>query len=165
MAYPTLQAKNRDLFVSRFQTAPEIAAAIVKAVDESSQDAKILAPYFDSDSQKAAARLIFVFIKNAIPYKKEPSSRQTAKTLARMLQDAKKKGGDCKHYATAAAALCKALNIKCKLRLISQKDGDKTPNHIYTVAVINGREVIIDPVLKSFDTEARYNYKYDININ
>jgi len=165
MAYPTLQAKNRDLFVSRFQTAPEIAAAIVKAVDESSQDAKILAPYFESDSQKAAARLIFVFIKNAIPYEKEPSSRQTAKTLARMLQDAKKKGGDCKHYATAAAALCKALNIKCKLRLISQKDGDKTPNHIYTVAVINGREVIIDPVLKSFDTEARYNYKYDININ
>lgn len=165
MAYPTLQAKNKNLYVSRFQTAPEIAAAIVKAVDESATDAKILAPHFQGDTPKQNARLIFVFIKNAIPYEKEPSSRQTAKTLARMLQDAKKHGGDCKHYATAAAALCKALNIKCKLRLISQKDGDKTPNHIYTVAIINGKEVIIDPVLKNFDTEARFNYKYDININ
>ena len=40
----------------------------------------------------------------------------------------------------------------------------KVPNHIYTIAIINGREVIIDPVLKNFNNEASYNYKYDISI-
>jgi hypothetical protein len=33
------------------------------------------------------------------------------------------------------------------------------------VAFVNGKEVILDSVLKNFDTEARYNYKYDIKLN
>ena len=163
MSMPVLIPKNQNIVVSRFQTAPEIAGAIIKAIRESANDAKKIAPYLRGSGKISAARLIFVFIKNTIPYKKEPSSLQTAKTLARILNDAKK-GGDCKHYATASAALCKALNIPCKLRLIAQMPNSKVPNHIYTIAIINGREVIIDPVLKNFNNEASYNYKYDISI-
>lgn len=163
MQMPILYPKNKNIVVSRFQTAPEIAAAIVMAIKESGTDAKKLAPYLSASNKLGSARLIFIFIKNTIPYNKEPSSRQTAKTLARILSEAKK-GGDCKHYATASAALCKAMGIKCKLRLIAQMPNSKVPNHIYTVAEIKGREYIIDPVLRNFNTEANYNYKYDITI-
>lgn len=163
MEMPILIPKNKNLLISRYQTAPEIAAAIVKAVRESEADAAKIAPYLKGSGKLSAARLIFVFIKNTIPYKKEPSSKQTARTLARILSEAKK-GGDCKHYATASAALCKALNIPCRLRLIAQIPNSKVPNHIYTVARINGKDVIIDPVLKNFNSEANYNYKYDILI-
>ena len=163
MKMPILTPKGQNILISRYQTAPEIAGAIVKAVRESEKDAQKLAPYLKSTNKVGSARLIFVFIKNTIPYKKEASTKQTARTLARILNEAKK-GGDCKHYATASAALCKALNIPCKLRLIAQLPNSKVPNHIYTVAQINGNEFIIDPVLKNFNTEARYNYKYDILI-
>jgi hypothetical protein len=164
MKMPVLVANGKNILVSRYQTAPEIAAAIVKAIQESKTDALKLAPYLKSGNKITSARLIFIFLKNTIPYKKEASTKQTARTLARLLNEASL-GGDCKHFATASAALCSALNIKCKLRLIAQGLNTKIPNHIYTIATINGTDYIIDPVLKNFDTEARYNYKYDIKIN
>ena len=137
----------------------------------SKDSAEILAPKFYNKDKLKTAKLIFYFCKSAIPYKREPSSRQTAKTLPRILADAQKNsisggiiGGDCKHYATTTAALCKALNIPVKLRLISQNFYDTTPTHIYCVAKINGENIIIDGVLKNFNSEARYTHKFDINI-
>jgi hypothetical protein len=160
---PTFATKNTNVLIARYQTAPQIAAAIVTAVKESEQDAQKIGHFFYSQNKKQTAKLIFIFLKKLIPYDKEPASRQTARTLGRILNESNK-GGDCKHFATAAAALCKANGIKCKLRLIAQVPNSKTPNHIYCVAVIAGNDVIIDPVLKNFDTEANYIYKYDINI-
>jgi hypothetical protein len=159
-----IRAKNNSVMVARFQTAPEIAGAIMKAIKESKDQANELAPYFENKNKLNSLKLMFMFCKKSIPYVREPSEIQTAKTLGRIIQDANKYGGDCKHYATTIASLCKALNIPCKLRLISQKFDDKTPNHIYVIAKANGKEYIVDPVLKSFDNEARYNYKYDITI-
>ena len=159
-----LKPKNNNYLVSRFQTSGEIAGAIIKAIHESKPSAEALAPYFKNRDKKASCKLIFIFCKSAVPYKREAGSSQTAKTLPRILSDAKKVGGDCKHYAILSASICKALGIPVKLRLISQNFYSKSPNHIYAVAKLNGKEVIIDPVLKNFDTEARYNHKYDINI-
>ena len=159
-----LKPKNQRFLVSRYQTSGEIAGAIVKAINESLPSANLIKHHFDNKDKYESCKLIFLFCKEMIPYKKESGHRQTAKTIPRILSDANKYGGDCKHMATLSASLCKVLNIPCCLRLIAQQPGTTTPNHIYTVAKINGKDVIIDAVLKNFDTEARYNYKYDINI-
>jgi hypothetical protein len=164
MNFNGIYTHNNKILVSRYQTSGEIAGAILKAINESKDCANKLAPYFKAGSKKESCKTIFLFLKQVVPYVKESSDNQTAKTINRILKDASKYGGDCKHYATFSASICKALNIPCKLRLISQRFNDTTPNHIYTVAVINGKDVIIDPVLNNFDNEARYNYKYDINI-
>jgi len=165
MNFKALTTKGNKFLVSRYQTADQIAAAIYKAIQESKPAADFLAAYFKAPTKKESLKQIFTFCKNYIPYKAESEQSQTAKTIGRILSDAKKDGGDCKHYATFCGALAKALNIPVNLRLISQKPYDTTPNHIYAVAFLNGKEVIIDPVLDKFDTEARYNYKYDIKIN
>lgn len=157
-------ANNQNILVTRYQSTGDIAAAILKAIKESEKSAQNLAPYFYNKNKYISCKLIFMFVKNILPYKQEPASKQTARTLNRILQD-NKLGGDCKHYTTITAALCKALNIKCILRLICQRYGSTQPNHIYCVAIINGKEVIIDEVLKKFDTEASYYKKYDIKIN
>ena len=160
----SIKAKNKNLIVSRYQSTAEIAGAIVKAIDESHATAEKLKIYFLNSDPETVCKLIFIFSKNLMPYKRESGSRQTARTLSRIIQD-NKLGGDCKHFSTICASLCKALGIKCKLRMISQQFDTKTPNHIYCIAIVKGKEIIIDPVLKSFNTEARYNYKYDINLN
>jgi hypothetical protein len=157
------KAENKNTFVTRYQTTGEIAGAILKAIKDSKESAKKLVPYFKNNDKYISAKLIFMFCKGLLPYKMESADKQTARTLNRIIQDSDK-GGDCKHYATISATLCKALNIPCCLRLISQRATTKQPNHIYCVAFIKGKEVIIDAVLKNFDTEARYNYKYDIKI-
>ena len=103
-----LKAENKNLLISRYQTAGEIAATILKAIEMSKQASDYIAPKFYNEDRIKTAKLIFYFCKNAIPYKKESSQRQTAKTVSRILQDAQLKGGDCKHYATISAAICKS---------------------------------------------------------
>jgi len=154
---------NKNTLITRYQSTGEIAGALIKAIRDSRESADRLKTYFENRDKYKSCKLIFLFCKNLLPYNMESADHQTARTLNRILAD-NKKGGDCKHYATISSALCKALNIPCVLRLISQRPGTKQPNHIYTVAYIKGKEVILDPVLKNFDTEARYNYKFDIKI-
>jgi hypothetical protein len=158
-----LTPKNKTYFISRNQTSGEIAGAIVKAIDESSPSAKFLSPHFKAKNKMATAKLIYIFCKNAIPYKKESGEYQTAKTLPRILHD---KNGDCKHLSIAVASLLKQAlpNTPIYLRLVSQRMFDTTPNHIYVVAIINGEEIILDCVLKQFNTECNYYTNYDIKI-
>ena len=158
-----LAANNKDILVTRYQSTGDIAAAILKAINDSKKAADHLSTYFRNPDKHKSCKLIFLFCKNVLPYKMESEHKQSARTINRILQDSHK-GGDCKHFATMSAALCKSLNIPCVLRLICQRQGSRQPNHIYCVAFVNGKEIIIDPVLKNFDTEARYNYKYDIKI-
>jgi hypothetical protein len=156
-----LRPQNKTYFISRNQTSGEIASAIVKAIRDSKASAEFLAPNFKNKNKLNTAKLIYIFCKNAIPYKKEPGEYQTAKTLPRILQD---KNGDCKHLSIAVASLLRASGIPCKLRLVSQRMFDTTPNHIYCIAVINGEEIVLDCVLKQFDTECNYYTNYDIAI-
>lgn len=162
--------KNNSYIISRWQTTGEIAGAIIKAIQESKPAADYMAKYFKSPNKIESLKRLFYFTKKAVPYRKEPGSNQTAKTLPRILIDAHKSkslggiiGGDCKHYSIICGSIAKALNIPVKLRLIAQGSTPQ-PNHIYVVANVNGKSYIIDPVLSDFNTEARYNYKYDVKI-
>lgn len=149
----------KDYKIVTNQTAKDIASAIVKSIKDSNSTALFLAPYLKSKDPYQTCKNVFTFCKNNIEYVKEGKDLQTAKTLVRILADKK---GDCKHMSTTAYSLLKALGINVRLRLISQNFYNSDPTHIYVIAKINGQTIIIDPVLKNFDTEARYYYKYDI---
>lgn len=169
MLNPILIPKGNNYLVSNYQTAGEIAGAIVKAIKESEPSARYMAKFFKTSNPVKSLRMLFWFTKKAVPYKKESGSNQTAKTLPRILSDANKVkingviGGDCKHYSILIGSIGKALGIPMKLRLIAQ-GYTPVPNHIYCIAKVNGKEYIVDAVLKEFNKEAKYNYKYDIKI-
>lgn len=169
MVNPVLKPKGNNYLVSEYQTAGQIAGAIVKAINDSKPSAQYLSKFFKTNNPVKSLRLLFWFTKKAVPYKKESGNSQTAKTLPRILSDANKVkingviGGDCKHYSILVGSIGKALGIPMKLRLIAQ-GYTPVPNHIYCIAKINGKQYIIDPVLKEFNKEAKYNYKYDIKI-
>jgi len=149
----------KDYKVVVNQTAKDIAGAIIKSIKDSKNTADFLAPYVKSKDPYQTCKNVFTFCKNNITYIKEGKDLQTAKTLTRILAD---KFGDCKHMSITAYSLLKACGVNCRLRLISQNFYNSDPTHIYVVALINNEIVIIDPVLKNFDNEARYYYKYDL---
>jgi transglutaminase-like putative cysteine protease len=159
-----LQPNFKTEIINKSQTAFNIAYQLKRAIKESANDAKKIASAFNGTDNRDIASNLFYWSKKNLPYKKEGSENQSAKTLARLLYD-RRKGNDCKHYAVFSASLCRALSIPVKLRLISQNFYDKTPTHIYVVATgEDGQEIIIDPCMMLFNDEARFNYKYDINI-
>lgn len=162
--YPQLQAKNTSFLATRWQNSDQIAALIVKAIKESEPAAQVLARNFAGHRPMYQCKMLYTFAKNLFPYKMEPSGMQTAKTLPRIIQDAEKFGGDCKHYTITICSIARALGIPVKARLISQKAFSRNPTHIYAVATIDGKDIVIDPCMKNFGQQARYTYKKDLKI-
>ena len=154
-----IKPKYKDILVVRNQNTSQIAGAVVKAIKDSEQQAKLIAPYLKGNNRLQTLNNVWKFSKNNIEYERESNNLQTAKTLSRIIADKK---GDCKHFSTTIASLLRALNIPFKLRLISQNYFSPEPTHIYVVSYANGKEIAVDGVLKNFGTEAGYKYKYDI---
>lgn len=142
------------------QDAKNIAFQIKRAINESKEQSDFICSRFVGSNDKDTCRKIFSFLRKNITYKRESSNLQTSRTVARILFD---KSGDCKHYTILACSILRSLNISCKMRMISQNFYNVEPTHIYCVAKIKGQEVIIDACMSSFDSEAAYKYKYDLN--
>lgn len=157
-----IQPNFKSQTITGAQSVNDIVLQIKRAINDSKHSAELIAPKLKGSNKVETLKNIFRFVKQ-IPYKKEPASLQTARTLPRILHGAiNGSGGDCKHYTIAISSLLKALNIPHRLRLISQNFYNAEPSHIYVIANVNGSEYILDPVLNTFDDEAPYKYKYDV---
>lgn len=80
---------------------------------------------------------IWDFMQNCWPYdpdKAETEKMQTGRTVNYILYDFTNKYFDCKHYATFAYAVLRALGIDCRLRLTSYDAIMPSPSHIYVIA-------------------------------
>jgi len=148
------------------QNARNIANQVKRAIIDSKPQAEAIAFNFKGKNPLMSCFNVYNYCRTQIKYQKESANLQTAKTLTRILTD-KKNGysyGDCKHYTIFCSSILRALGIKTYLRLISQNFYNAEPTHIYCVAVINNKEVIVDGCMKTFDNEAQYKYKYNLKI-
>jgi hypothetical protein len=144
----TTNGYNNDIILTLNQQFPE-AVKQVKNVRVSGAD------------KYQQGRAIFNYLKYSIDYKKDPAGKQVIQLPARMIGDTKQ--GDCKSKALAAAALMHINGFKdVALRYASYDSTDKTPTHVYAVGKDEkGKEIVIDPVWKSFNTQAPYKHKKD----
>lgn len=153
-----LKPKFQDRIIVNSQTTDDLLNGVIRAIKDSEEQARHIAPLFRRKDDITTCYLIFEFLKKNVPYKRESPNGQTVRTIARILHD---KNGDCKHYAIFAASILRALKIPFKLRLISQDFYNSEPTHIYVVC---NNDIILDPVLKQFNNEAAYKYKYDYKL-
>lgn len=161
-----IRPKYTNEVIRGTQNAKNIAAQVKRAIIESKDQAELIKQNFKGKNPLMSCFNVYNYCRNYIKYNKESANLQTAKTLSRILSD-KKNGysyGDCKHYTIFCSSILRALGIKTHLRLISQNFYNAEPTHIYCVAIINGKEIIVDGCMKSFDNEAQYKYKYNLNI-
>jgi hypothetical protein len=153
----------QSILLKHDQTAKDIAATLLKAEKESRKYVGKIENYFKAPTIYETCQRIFYFLKNHVPYEREPVEKQTAKTINRIIDDAKKGyGNDCKHYATLAVCILHALGIKAKFRLVSFYENDY-PTHAYAVAFDGKQQYVIDACLDYFDKETNYKRAFDIN--
>lgn len=154
--------KYQSIMVCQKQTVKDISGLIVYGIKQSVPQAQLIAGNFKGRTVDETCQNIWSYLRHKINYKAEPANLQTVKTLSRLfLHD---KQGDCKHLTTAAAALCTALGIPVKLRMVGFNQFEREPKHIYCVAMHNGKEYIIDAVMPKYDHEPAYKFKQDINL-
>ena len=154
---------GRSRLIKKYQSSGDIVAALIQAVNKSVPVSREFAQTFKRNTPEETCQAIYDWMRTNYIYQKEPGTYQTAKTLPRIISDSKKGStGDCKHFSTTAATICKCLGLPVYFRVIDQIG---RYNHIYTVVKIPGRKVIIiDGTYPYFNRQTSFRKKTDIPV-
>lgn len=160
-------ALNKKVLTVKRQSTKDIIAQVLEQHEANVKDAKRIAHLFDAGNAYGTCLNIWNFLKYNVPYKVEPSDRQSTKTLSRILFDAKRgEGNDCKHYSGFTGAILDALGYKFKYRFTGYSNYIPTPTHVYCICNEDkNNEIVIDAVLSGFDVEKPYKFKIDKNMS
>lgn len=100
---------------------------------------------------------VWRFVKSNLKYRADRVGHERVKSPGALYAS---REGDCKSFSIAEGALLRVLGFPYKYRFTAYEHGDFT--HVYVVARLDGREVILDSVHSKFDEEVRYYKKKDI---
>lgn len=119
-----------------------------------------LAKLLEQADEYATAKKIYDNVKHNITYIGDKNGHEIIK-LPNALLFFKK--GDCKSFSVLIADLLRGVHggkIQVEYWFISQDYFDKTPTHVFPVAILSdGTEVILDAVYDYFDRECTYFHK------
>jgi hypothetical protein len=102
------------------------------------------------------------WVKTNIEYIEDPDGVQWIKDPARLYAD---RAGDCKSFTLFIVSVLQNLQIPYTIRFTSYIKGSKRVTHVYPVAHLNGKDIILDAVWYAFDSEKKYTYKQDFKEN
>lgn len=149
--------------IKQFHNTNDIINAVLEQHQLNKKSAGKIAKNFNFDNEFILCRKLWEFTHYNLNYKAEPNT-QTVKSISKILVDAtNKNGNDCKHFSGFIASILNELGINCFYRFAAYSG--KIPTHVYVVAVLQGKEIILDAVTPYFDAETSYTYKIDINPN
>ena len=153
-----IPAQNKSVLSFKDGDTQDIVRTVLHMHEKYNSEVKDFAEYLRGSNTMETCNNIWQFLKRNIRYKKDPPGVQWVKSPARTWED---KFCDCKSYAVFIGSLLTCLKIKCVFRFVSFDSSSRLPTHVY-IAVPNGRkEIIIDDVIDSFNTEVPYTYKQD----
>lgn len=131
-----------------------------KIVKATLAQTKNIAPVLKGSSRLETARNLWNFLYGHVQYTKDNPLREQLRTPARTWQD-RARGVDCDCYAIFISSVLTNLGIPHFFRIAAYNGGDF--QHVYVV-VPDGKEIIIDPVLNTFNSEHPYSKKKDFNM-
>jgi len=160
-------AQNNRVLTKRSQTTRDIINQVLTQHPENVKQAKKIAHLFDTGEAYGTCQNIWNFLKYQVPYKVEPSSEQTTKTLSRIIHDAKYNTGknDCKHYSGFTGAILDALGYNFTYRFAGYSNYINMPTHVYVVCKEGNNKIFVDAVISGFDVEKPYKLKIDKKVN
>lgn len=148
--------KNEELLIVDDHNVGDIISAILQTHKEYAEQYDHIYMYFVGSTPTETAENVFKYLKANVKYNIEPENTQTVKSPAAIIATGRS-GSDCKNYALFINGVLDAYrrneleDFNLIYRFASYEPGDQTPQHVFSVMVINGNEVWIDPVLSYFN--------------
>lgn len=103
-------------------------------------------------------RELWQFVKYKIKYKKDEDGISIQGTP---LATWKLGTADCKNKTLFVNAVLRCIGVPYFIRFTNYQPGKKNVSHVYTVAILKGKQIPIDTVWNSFGTEKTYIKKID----
>lgn len=168
IAAPDIPQKPREEIVHRdWGDTSDIIEVIMAVVNkkELGQQVEDFSKAFKASSpaqQRDKLQQLWRWVRNNIPYVPDPNGIQVIKHPARTWEDAQQgRGSDCKSMTVFVRFVLYNLGIPHVIRFASYVRS-KRIQHVYTVATVGGKDLIIDTVHTAFDEEVPYTFKKDI---
>ena len=134
----------------------DIISSILEIDAESGKEMCNFAQQF-KDGLNGLKRL-FKFVRDEIKYKEDGFKEQNIKTPPALWA---LKYGDCKSKTIFINSVLYCLGIPYIIRFTRFDRESTEMRHVYTIAYLNGRPIILDTVYKKFGKEKPYSYKRD----
>lgn len=152
------KANVNDHTVMSNAVVADTVAFIPRVVNKTQQQTASIARKLAGANDYETCRNIWNFVYTHIGYRKDETGYEQVRSPARTWHD-RRKGVDCDCYTTFISSILTNLGIRHKLR-ITKYSRDQF-QHIYPIALLNGREVILDCVTDKFDYEVPFSEKKD----
>jgi len=156
---------NNEVLIVDDHSVGDIIGAILDTHNKYKDQYDYIYTYFVGSTPEETAKNVFNYLKANVKYNIEPEDLQTVKSPSAIIATGKS-GSDCKNYALFINGVLDAFgrneyeNFDLYYRFASYDIGDQTPQHVFAVMVIDGKEIWIDPVLSYFNQKKiPYFYK------
>jgi hypothetical protein len=157
------RADLMDSTIKRGATVSDTVKFIPKVVEESKWQTEKLARLLKDDSVYDTCKNIWDFVYRHIAYHKDKEGYEQIRSPARAWHD-RKQGVDCDCYTVFISTILSNLKIPHRLRITKYKE-DRF-QHIYPVAEDEeGKQIVIDCVVNTFNYEEPYSEKQDTKMD
>lgn len=155
------KAKGTESLLVRGGNTDDIIGAILDTITDVRAQTAMFSQQF-APTERGLGKLWW-WVKSQITYIEDPLGVQWVREPARLYAD---RQGDCKSFTVFIASVLENLGIKYLVRFVNtDRRNSKIVNHVYPVALLNGREIIMDAVYDYFDREHPYYNKRDYSMS
>lgn len=112
------------------------------------------------EATEQGLRKLWDLVHHSIKYEVDPDGDQDIKTPPALAEIRK---GDCKSKTLFVNAVLRCIGVPYIIRFTAY-GMDKTIKHVYTIAFLNGRKIIMDTVNTAFNQEALWGHKQDFDM-
>ena len=137
-------------------TTEDIIQTVLEMDSETGPEMCEFAQQFDNGIE--GLKKLWKFVRTEINYDLDPGGEQWIQTPAHLYDWG---SGDCKSKTIFVNAVLHCLDIPYFIRFTRYDYSDTKMRHVYTVAVVNGREIPIDTVYYKFGKEKPFAIKKD----
>jgi hypothetical protein len=153
--------RNTDTFLKRGGSTNDIIEAILDTIPEVRNQTAEFSRQFAGG--EPGLKKLYWWVKENITYIEDPLGVQWIREPARLWAD---RQGDCKSFTVFICSVLDNLGIKYLVRFVNtEKPGSRVVNHVYPVALYNGKEIALDAVYDYYNREHSYYYKKDYNMS
>lgn len=155
---------GETVLIKRDADLVETIGLMKRVIRDTLSDTKKVAMGLKSESDLKTCANVWNFCFKHLQYRMDDKNKEQVRRPARTWRD-RKRGVDCDCMTVFIGSILTNLGIPFKIRLSRNSSELTTFGHVYPVALVKGKEIIMDCVVHNFNYEAPYLEKKDITMD